>query len=272
MATKQPKSDWLPLSPNHAKYLRSLLHKKYRDSEQKYLVEGVRLCREALAAANLVREFIISRDKLNQELPSRLSEKAQSLGIPIFVAEEREFLSIADTESPQGVACVMQKFPVPAQDKFTKERYLLVGLQAIRDPGNLGTIVRTADWFGIDGLLLSSDTVDLYNPKVVRASMGSIFRLRFREKVDFAKVLPELRNAGFIIIATVGDGGVPLKNLKRKGRQLLLIGNEANGLDSASVELADMKVTIPRIGAGESLNAAIAAGIIFYHLSQEPIS
>ncbi len=272
MATKQPKSDWLPLSQNHAKYLRSLLLKKYRDSEQKYLIEGARLCSEALTANAPVREFIISRDKLSLELPSRLLEKAQNLGIPAFVAEDRDFQSIADTESPQGVACVMQKMPAPARDWFAQAGSLLVGLEAIRDPGNLGTIIRTADWFGIDGILLNSDTVDLYNPKVVRATMGSIFRMRFSEDVVFAKMLPELKKAGFSVIAAIGEGGVPLKKLKRTGRQLVLIGSEANGLDSASLELADMKITIPRIGAGESLNAAIAAGIVFYHLTKKSIN
>ncbi len=257
----------MPLSQNHAKYLRSLLHKKYRDSEQKYLVEGVRLCNEALSAEAPVREFIIARDKLSQELPGRLLERAKHLGIPVFVAEERDFHSIADTESPQGVACVMKKKPAPAQDWYLRESTLLVGLEAIRDPGNLGTIIRTADWFGIDGMLLNNDTVDVYNPKVVRASMGSIFRMRISEQVVFTKKVPEFKKAGFSLSGTIGGGGMPLQELKRAGRQLVLIGSEANGLDSASLELADMKVTIPKVGAGESLNAAIAAGIILYHLT-----
>lgn len=227
----------------------------------------MRLCTEALSAKAPVRECIFSRSKLDTEPIANLFTCAREIGVPILLAEEKDFRSIADTENPQSVACVIEKVSNQSDGMLAQPQSLLLGLDAIADPGNLGTIIRTADWFGANGILLGKSSVDLYNPKVVRATMGSIFHLRIAEGIVFEKLIPNLKKQGYRIIATVSESGIPINELKPQDPSLVLVGSEAQGLAPALVRLADVKMSIPRLGGGESLNAAMAAGIILFHLT-----
>lgn len=254
-----------PLSNNHLKFVRSLHQKKKREEYGKFLIEGVRLCREALISDAKISEVILCPQLLSPEQAQQWQEIIFTMVLPAFIADEKQFKSLSDTETPQGIACIVeQPDPVHIKD-FIDDASLLIGLDEIRDPGNLGTILRSADWFAVDAVLLSTGCVEPFNPKVVRASMGSIFRVRVMEDCLWQKILPLLKEADFRVSGTVANGGTPLNRVKACGKDFILLGSEASGISSQVESMLDSYVTIPRKGDGESLNAAMAASIILYH-------
>ena len=179
----------------------------------------------------------------------------------------------ADTETPQGLLCLCE---MPALDNrplsVTIERsgrYL--GLEDIQDPSNLGAIIRTAEAFGVNGLLLSDGCCDPYNPKVLRGSMGGVFRLPLLPAGDMAQTASELRGAGLGLYACVPDRSAPsLRETPLVGGTVCLIGNEGNGLKEETIAACSGRLTIPMAGRAESLNAAMAAGIVMWELCSSP--
>jgi len=256
----------IPLSQNQHKFVRSLQLKKVRDQENRFLVEGVRLCEEVLNSDYQVNYLIFSENLRQSERTLRLIEKSRARKLPIYVTKEKKFNTLSDTQTPQGVACVVTKKEPPAD---MKSGSLLLGLDAIRDPGNMGTIIRTADWFGIDGIFASADSVDIYNSKVIRGTMGALFHVPVKENVTIYDELNVLKQNNFKIIGTVSEDGIPLGQFKKPEKTVLLVGNEARGLNPELDRIIDSKICITRKGKGESLNAAIAAGITLYHLTKD---
>jgi len=256
----------IPLSQNQHKFIRSLQFKKGRDLENRFLVEGVRLCEEVLNSDHQVNYLIISETLRHSERILQLLEKSRARKLPIYVTDEKKFNTLSDTQTPQGIACVAAKKEQPAD---LKSGSLLLGLDAIRDPGNMGTMIRTADWFGLDGIFASADTVDIYNPKVIRGTMGALFHVPVKENVTLYDELVVLKQNNFKIIGTVSEDGIPLAQFKKQEKTVLLIGNEAQGLAPELDSIIDSNICITRKGKGESLNAAIAAGIFLYHLTKD---
>ena len=253
------------LSNSNLQSLRRLQQKKYRDQSRSFLIEGLRLCEEALASSAEVQQVVISTAVASPRL-QRLIEQIESRDIPIYEVPASILKKLANTEAPQGIVAQVAK-PAGEQGEWANlDEPLIVAIDQLQDPGNLGTLLRTADWFGVKTVLLSRHTVDLYNPKVVRSTMGSIFRLRCFDELDLYVALTALREKAYSVMAAVVENGSPLTRQKRKN--VLLIGNEAEGLAPPLLHLADQHFTIPRLGAGESLNAAIAAGIALYLLTK----
>ncbi|HID24152.1 MAG TPA: RNA methyltransferase, partial [Planctomycetaceae bacterium] len=210
-------------------------------------------------------EVILCPSLLPPEQVQQWQETIFTMHLPAFIADEKQFKSLSGTETPQGIACVIeQPDPVHIKD-FIRDASLLIGLDEIRDPGNLGTIIRSADWFGGDAVLLSTGCVEPFNPKVVRATMGSVFRVRLLEDCLWPQTLPQVKEAGFRIMGAVADGGTPLNQVKPSDKNFILLGGEASGISPQVKSMLDFSVTIPRKGNGESLNAAMAASIILYH-------
>ncbi len=257
--------DLPPLSENHAKRLRVLKQKKHRDHEQTFLVEGLRLCEEAVSAGTDIFQAVFTREALDQPRIAELLHKIVAQQIPTFLASPRLFNSLSDEPSPQGILFAMKKKAVLSVDNMSDR--LVLACENVQDPGNLGTIFRTAEWFGVHTIFLSPGCVEAHNPKVVRGSMGAIFRLNIIERVDLNETLPQLKMKGYRLIGTTLDASTRLADIQ-PGTDVLLIGNEANGLSAAVLPLVDERVTIPGAGGGDSLNAAIAASICLYHLSQ----
>ncbi len=254
-----------PLSENQAKKLRALKQKKYRDVEKTFLAEGLRLCEDAVSAGADIAQAVFTQDALQHSRAAALAQKIQELKIPLALSSARQFKSLSDEQSPQGVLCAVHKTK-PVSIEYMSS-HLILACENIQDPGNLGAIFRSADWFGVKNILLSPGCVDAYNPKVVRGSMGAIFRLNIVEQAALPQILPAFKEKGWRIIGAVLDAPKSLKDVPPQN-DIILIGNEANGLSEDVTALIDEPISIPGSGGGESLNAAMAASICLYHFSQ----
>lgn len=254
----------LPLSQNQFKFVRSLQLQKNRQQENLFVVEGVRLCEELVHSDFFIQYFIINSSQEHSERLERLIADIKNRNLTIFETNDKQFAGIADTRQPQGIAAVVSiKQTLP---DFSNSRIIL-GLDSIRDPGNLGTIIRTAEWFGIDGIITGEGSVEIYNPKTVRSAMGALFHIPVLKNANLVQELVNLKKQNFTIAGAVSEPGLPLADYHIPGKIVLLIGNEAQGLHPQLASLLDVKINIPGKGKSESLNAAIAAGIFLYHIT-----
>tara|TARA_Y100000588_G_scaffold393231_2_gene508279 strand:- start:91300 stop:92055 length:756 start_codon:yes stop_codon:yes gene_type:complete len=248
------------ISKAEIKYLNSLKYKKHREKHGVFLVEGHRIISSALEFDNSI-ETIFLTERFKKPLSSRsVLEKIQTSQIPKKIIDEKEMNIITETETPSGIAalCTMQNL----KTNLTEFAGPGIFLDKISDPGNFGTICRTASWFGVNHVFLSQHCVDPFNPKAVRSGAGAHFHLRFYQ-VDL-KTLSEKK---FDIIGT-DITGTPVQEFKRKNINNLVVvfGNEARGISDKNRPYLDKIVSIPKHGFGESLNVAAAAGIILSYL------
>ena len=233
---------------------RSLKEKKAREEQKSFLVEGVRMVREALSSSFEVKALIFREDyNPDYDIPS---------DIPAYILPSHVFQSVSDTKTPQGIAAVLSLTTRPANGSR------LLALDGVQDPGNVGTIIRTADAAGFDGVIFGSDCADLYSPKVLRSTMGSIFRLGFSFPSSLPDTLSVLKNEGYSVISSQLDGDSFYERKNVSSRFVLIIGNEGNGISSAVKAVATHHLCLPMRGGAESLNASVAAGIMMYELTR----
>ena len=236
----------------------SLKEKKYRSSTGKILIEGKRLVEEALKSSYFCEAIVATENFLNSHDISFLSSHE------IHIVTEKEFKLLSDTQSAQGIGAVLE---IPAfEDRIDilKSECILY-FDEIKDPGNAGTMIRTAAWFGIKDIVLSQDSVDVFNPKVVRSSMGSIFSMNFIEDDNFYTKLIQARKSGYEILGADLEGE-NIFSYVPPGKIVIVVGSEADGISPALIKHIQTFVTIPRRGAGESLNVGVAASIIISQL------
>jgi len=234
------------INKNELKYIQSFAHKKHWAEESVFIIEGPKMMEELMASDWVVRQAYATKDWI-QNQPFK----------PHYVTEVEDFELDKMTQLQKGnqVLALVQK-------KQTKSGIQLKGkltlvLDGIQDPGNLGTIIRTADWFGLDQILVSADTASCYNPKVVQSTMGSIFRVQVIV-ADLADVLKDIQ---LPIYGAVLEGkSIQSTKLEKEG--VLIIGNESKGIRKPLQNLISHPITIPKYGHAESLNAAVATGII----------
>lgn len=230
----------------------SLADKKARDKTGLYVLEGERLISEA--DSRLI-EYAIVSESYSGAFPDTKS---------IYLTPDSIFRQLSDTVNPQGILAVCKKFNYKAEDAFICDNPFFVILENLQDPGNLGTIIRTADAAGADGVFLSKGTVDLYNPKVVRSTMGSLFHLPVYTGVDIEETIIRCKKHNiYTLAAHLGGVNTPY-TAKLYKPSAILIGNEANGLTPETATMADELVRIPMPGKAESMNASIAAAILIY--------
>ena len=238
----------------------------HRSDTGLFLLEGPQAVREALTyRAELVVELFGTPSALERH--HDLREAADAAGIEVKYVTEQVLETMADTVTPQGVVAVCRQFPVALKDVFANEPKLVAILEEVRDPGNAGTIIRAADAAGADAVILSGRTVDLYNPKVVRATTGSIFHVPVAVGADLADVIARARAAGVQVLAAdiKGDDLLAARRAGALERPTAwLFGNEARGLDDEQLELVDAVVTVPIYGQAESMNLATAASVCLY--------
>jgi TrmH family RNA methyltransferase len=252
------------MTQSELKYLCSLQQKKHRDAERKFLLEGRRPLYEALHSDFHIELIALTKEALQEQEYQSLLTLAKERRIPIKDLKEVQLKKISDTVHSQGVvALIHQKKEVPDIDNL-RNVSIVVACDRISDPGNLGTILRTCDWFGVDAVLLNENCVSLYNEKVIRSTAGSIFHLKVFENVNFGTALPTFKSAGFKVIATALDGKSILTTTLPE-KIVLLLGSEAHGLDPELLRQADEVLSIPSFGKAESLNVGIACGIILEH-------
>ncbi len=242
------------------KEIKKLKEKKYRKTA--FIVEGIKMLKEAISEKAEIDTIIIREDtELDFKLDSELEKK-------VIHVTKNVFETISDVVSPQGVLVVINK--KIDDNKISKHADYILALDGIQDPGNLGTIIRTADSANIKQILVSKDTVDSYSPKVVRSTMGAIYRVKIIECEDLAKTLKSLQTTGFEIVTTDlhTDKSIYDMNYNKK---IVVIGNEANGVTPEIKELSNYRVKIPMLGKTESLNAAVATGIMIYEYVRQKI-
>ena len=240
------------------KWLVSLSEKaKERRKEQVFLVEGTKMFEEA--DEQYIREVYVSESYIEK---NGISDKLKRSGYE--TVSDEVFKKISDTKAPQGILCVMKQYKYTLEDFLKKENPVFVLLEDIQDPGNLGTILRTGEGAGIDGVIMTRDTVDIYNPKTIRATMGSIYRVPFLYVDSLKEVIGELQKKGTIVYAAHLQGKEYYDSFDFAKGTAFLIGNEGNGLRKETADLADAYLKIPMEGRVESLNAAIATSLLMY--------
>ena len=179
------------------------------------------------------------------------------------------FASVSDTKTPQGVLCVVKMSGNRLEDMLQQKNGLWLILENVQDPGNLGTMFRTSEGAGIAGVIMDRSTVDIYNPKTIRSTMGSIFRVPFFITEDLHETIRQLQNAQVSVYAAHLEGSVCYDTTDYTKGTAFLIGNEGNGLTKETAALADTYIRIPMGGQLESLNAAMAAGILMYEANRQ---
>ncbi len=248
------------------KYVRNLNLKKFRDKENVFVLEGIKFIQEAVDEEADIKFLLVSQDALNKNEVQKLIESVDKN--KSFVCSAETFNSAADTVNAQGVLAVISKNTAPQSDIIDKFNFIIM-CDRIQDPGNLGTIIRTADAFGPSALLLNEGCADIYNPKLVWASAGAIFRLPFIYSQDDLAMLSILKDRGFYIVSTVVDSEYTFDTMKNKNKICLVIGNEAQGVSDLIIDNSDIALTIKMSGKAESLNASVAAGISIYEIRKK---
>ncbi|HOQ52996.1 MAG TPA: RNA methyltransferase [Micropruina sp.] len=243
---------------------RALLRRKERRATRRFLAEGPQAIREALKLPGTVETVFFRWAAVHDHV--ELLSAARAADVPCYAVSEQNIATISDTVTPQGVVAVCRALDLPLSDALADDPQLVVVCAQIRDPGNAGTVIRCADAFGADAVILSSDSVEVYNPKTVRASVGSIFHLPVVTGVDLAEAIDACRAAGLQVFATDGEAGTELTDLTdRLARPTAwVMGNESWGLPTEHLQLADTTVAVPIYGAAESLNLATAAAVCLY--------
>jgi TrmH family RNA methyltransferase len=243
------------ISKSQVKYIQSLGQKKHRDEEQVFVAEGPRLVTDLLQSKNVVvTQLYAVSDWLaaNEELLKDINTNA---------VLDRELESMSQLQTPNKVIIIVKKFE---QKEPVLQGNISLFLDTLQDPGNLGTIIRIADWFGVNQIVCSNDSADMYNSKVVQATMGSIARVNvyYTDLYKWLEKHHEVR-----VYATMLEGKDVTK-MNRISEGVIMIGNEAKGLDERLLKFANEKITIPKRGKADSLNAAVATGVVLACLAQ----
>ena len=242
--------------------------RKARDEEGVYIVEGIRMYREAPRAQ--VREVYVS-----EQFYSRYGEELglSAWGRQMEILSDHVFSHVSDTKTPQGILLVMEQRSCEICEMLDLDaqgrKPLLMVLDNLQDPGNLGTILRAGEAAGVTGVIMSHDCVDIYNPKVIRSTMGSVFRVPFFYTDDLEQTVLDLKARGIRVFAAHLAGKNNYEQEDYTGNTAFLIGNEGNGLTEKLSNMADTWVKIPMEGKVESLNAAIAASILMFETARQ---
>lgn len=251
------------LTNSEIKYYSSLLKKKERRQERKFLVEGKRILADALESSYQCEIVIMTHEFA--ETDTVITPLLRSRPVRKEVISARDFQKLSDTEHPQGVTGVF-RMPDISETAFGSSP-LICALEGISDPGNLGTIIRNCDWFGITEILISGDSTELYSPKSIRSTMGSVFHVRALQTDNFHTTLSSLKANGYKVIAADMQGE-NLYEYKRPEKTIITMCSEASGPTEELLRVCNSKITIPRIGRAESLNVANASAVIFSQLTR----
>ncbi len=240
------------------KEIRKLQEKKIRDLSKKYIIEGNRIIEDAINEKANIETIVICEDCV-KNIDKKLMYEIAKYNC-IYVTE-KVFNTLTDVNNPQGILAIIANNKNNKEIDYSDE--LIVVLDGIQDPGNLGTILRTVDSANLKQIIVSEKTADCYNPKVVRSTMGGIFRVNVIKSDNLIKDLLEIKKQGFDIVVSTLDTDKSVYDITFS-KKIIVIGNEANGVSKEILEIADIKAKIPMLGKTESLNASVAAGIFIY--------
>ena len=255
----------MKLSKAELKYCRSLLQKKVRQTERKFLLEGWRALKELLNSPIKVEMAAVHPRFLDDPDYEKLLKELESRGIPVKEADDIQLQQMADTVHAQGIVAVVQQKHDELERIPLDRASVIVAVDAVGDPGNLGSIIRSSDWFNVDALLLGRGCVELYNEKVVRSTVGSIFHIPIVEGVELPAVLKQLGTKGFSVVGFSGDGKLDYTKRRVARKEVYVFGSEAHGISREVRGAVDDIVRIARYGKAESLNVGVACGIVLAH-------
>ena len=249
------------------KHIKKLKDKKERDLSNEYIIEGIKLIQEAIQEKAKIKQIIICEECEKAEaIPKEIMYEVARYECIYITKKLYNYLT--EVKTPQGILAVIEKESNEKNIDYTQE--IIVALDGIQDPGNLGTILRTVDSIGLTQILVSKDTADSFNPKVVRSTMGAIFRVKVIECEDLEKTLKKKKKHKFEIVVTSLQTKNSIYDIDYN-KKVIVIGNEANGVQEKIQQLADKKVKIPMLGKTESLNASVATGIILYEYVRQKL-
>lgn len=256
----------LALSKAKLAALRKFLQKKTREAEGRFLIEGWHLLEEALKERVEIELLVYDEEAKREAAADAVLERAIAATGEAFSSTASQLSQITDTKTSQGVVALVKSvgrdFETFFADLPADGTVRLILLDCLGDPGNCGTIVRTSDWFGVDGVIFGVGCAELENGKTARSSMGGLFRVPVAVKVDLEQAIKQLQDKGIQVFTTeLDESAVSLAEFQFPERAALVIGNEARGVSVEVSRLADGKLFIPRSGGGESLNAAVAAAV-----------
>ncbi len=242
------------------KNIRKLKEKKYRDIKNEYMIEGLKIIKEAIMEEAKIKLIVICEDCIKDGCIDQklLYEIAK---YDCIYVNQKVFSLLTDVQNPQGMLAVIEK--QNKEEDIDYKQDVIVALDGIQDPGNLGTILRTIDSVGLKQVIVSKQTADAYNPKVVRSTMGAIFRVNIIESEDLLETLKNVKKHKYKIMATSLETDNSIYDVDYH-KKVIVIGNEANGVSKEVLDYADEKIKIPMLGKTESLNASVATAVILY--------
>lgn len=250
------------------KHIKKLKEKKFRDENNEFIIEGIKLLEEAINEKAIVKKVIIC-DDCNLDGKIYNSLKYEIAKLECIYVSEKIFDYISDVKTPQGIMAVIEKKKNDKETINFSDDIILI-LDNIQDPGNMGTIIRTADSLNIKQIIISKDSSDIYSPKVVRSTMGAIFRINIIESDNLLETIKILKKHKINVISTSLDTNKSIYDISYN-KTAIVIGNEANGVSAKIQEISDNKVKIPMLGKTESLNAAVATSVILYEAMREKL-
>lgn len=251
------------------KAVKALRQAKYRERRDEFLVEGIRLVKEAIDCDAPVKMLLFCPNKLRSQIGLGLVDTALEKGIECVSVSSRVFDSISEKDNPQGIIAVAERLNLTFNHLESNNPTLLVVAYELRDPGNLGAIIRTADSAGASGVMVTGVSVDIFDPQCVRATMGSIFSLPVIRVREIGELKDWLSQNSIKMIATSPSAKRYYFDLEYDEPVAIVLGNEAEGLDAEILEDADEVVKIPMLGRADSLNVASAAAIIIYEVVRQ---
>ena len=245
------------LTKKIAKYIQSLSHKKFRDEEKSFIAEGPKVVEEFLTTKIFDCELIVAESDWLKESQNLLKDLDPNM---IFEVESHRLQSLSLLKTANKVLGVFKQTINENEPKLSGR--ISIMLDDLQDPGNMGTIIRIADWFGVDQIVCSNNSVECYNPKVVQSTMGSLARVN----IFYTDLIPFIQKNKEIPLYSAALNGESIYEMEKMSEGIIVIGNESKGIHEELLKLSTHRINIPRFGHAESLNAAVAAGIILSHV------
>ena len=251
----------------YIKHVKSLHSKKNRDNLNQYIIEGYKLIEEALDYHKPFNLLLLRETTLESSEGIALISRCTEADISVYLAEDKVFTEASEMDTPQGALAVLHKEEQELNNVLDSSSFNIIILDEVRDPGNVGTIIRTADACGMSAVILSKGCVDLYNSKTLRATMGSIFHIPVFTEIDIIELLVRLKSMGADVLGADPHSNISCIDIKRHQLTAIVIGNEAKGLRNEVKKTTTQNITIPMPGKAESLNAGISAAILMYEFA-----